>query len=204
MSKEILKETVIRLEKELQLQWERNEEILQKLYQIQDQRDEEFKNSPYCKQLEKEVEIYKGFKKLYEDCNRKRATEHDMNVELRKEIQKLKSEYNKVWSEVSALEVEKIRLEVENKRLKETDSRKQVVRLTNELEKLQLEVLELKKQKGIRIHNERHAGRKPKVTFSERNEIIKDRNNGMTIKSLSLKYGYSVGTIHKLIHENVL
>ena len=202
MPKENLKETVAHLEKELNAQRERNEEILQKLYQLQDQKDEDFKNSPYCRQLERDLEVFKRYKELYKDCDMKRAQEHDENVQLRTEIQKLKSERDKAWSELSSMEVEKNLLLIENQRMKELDSQQQVARLSKQVTALQLEVIELKKQKGIRIHNERNAGRKQKMTFNERDQILKDRDTGMTIKALSAKYGYSVGTIHKLISEN--
>lgn len=203
MAKKTLRETVARLEKELHAQRERNEEILQKLYQLQNKKDEDFQSSPYFIQMRRDLEVYKRYKELYTDCDKKRANEHDENVLLRIEIQKLKSERDKAWSELSSMEVEKNLLLIKNKRMSELDSQQQVARLSKQVTALQLEVVELKKQKGIRIHNERNAGRKPKMTFSERNQILKDRDTGMTIKALSAKYGYSVGAIHKLISENV-
>lgn len=147
MAKETMKDKIARLEQELEHQREQNNEILQKLYQMQDESDHAFANSPYCKQLERDIEVYKQYKELYEQSNEKRAKEHDANVLLREEIQKLKSEL------------------------------------------------------GVKVHNERGAGRKSTMTPQKKQAIINDRTAGMTYKELSKKHGYSVGAIHKLISE---
>lgn len=50
--------------------------------------------------------------------------------------------------------------------------------------------------------NIRGAGRKPRFTEEQRELILKDREKGLTMKQLAIKYNCGVGTIHKLIHEN--
>lgn len=205
MAKETMKEKIARLEHELEIQREQNNELLQKLYQMQDESDKEFANSPFCKQLERDIETYKQYKELYERCDMKRAKEHDDNVMLRDEIQKLKSERDKAWKDLSSLEVEKGMIQVENKQLKGKDVEvyeAKIQKLIKERNELLLQNADLKKQKGIKVHNERGAGRKPSMTPQEKQSIIKDRAVGMTFKQLSEKYGHSVGIIHKLISES--
>lgn len=90
MVKETMKDKIARLEQEVEKQREQINILLQKIYQIQDESDEEFSNSPYCKQLKNEVVLYKQYKELYEKCDKKRAKEHDDNVKLCEEIQRLK------------------------------------------------------------------------------------------------------------------
>jgi len=200
-----MKEKIARLERELESQKEQNNELLRKLYQMQDESDKEFANSPYCKQLERDIETYKQYKELYDQCNMKRAKEHDDNVALREEIQKLKIERDKAWQDISSLEIEKGTLQIENKQLMTKDAEAyetQIHKLNIERNELLLQNAELKKQKGIKIHNERGAGRKPSMTPQVKQAILKDRATGMTIKQLSEKHRYSVGIIHKLISES--
>jgi len=200
-----MKEKIARLEQELEVQRQQNNEILQKLYQMQDESDNDFKNSPYCKQLEQDVETYKQYKKLYEQCNKKRAKEHDDNVLLREKIQKLKSERDQAWQDISSLEVENGTLKIETKQLRTKDVEsyeKDIQKLIKERNELLLQNAELKKAKGVRVHNERGAGRKPSMTSQKKQAIIEDRATGMTFKQLSEKHGYSVGIIHKLINES--
>ena len=205
MAKETMKEKIARLEHIIEVQRKQNNEILQKLYQMQDESDNGFKNSPYCKQLEQDVETYKQYKELYEQCNEKRAREHDDNVLLREKIQKLKSERDQAWQDISSLEVENGTLKIETKQLRTKDVEsyeKDIQRLTKERNELLIQNAELKKLNGIRVHNERGAGRKPSMTTQKKQSIINDRAAGMTFKELSKKYGYSVGIIHKLISES--
>lgn len=205
MAKETLKGKIARLEHDLEIQRQQNSEILQKLYQIQDENDKEFANSPYCKQLEHDIETYKQYKELYEQCNMKRAKEHDDNVMLREEIHKLKYERDQAWQDISSLEIEKGILQIENKQLmtKDVESYETAIhKLIKERNELLLKITELKKQNGVRMHNERGAGRKPSMTSQEKQSIINDRAAGMTFKQLSEKHGYSVGIIHKLISES--
>lgn len=200
-----MKEKIARLEQELEVQRQQNNEILQKLYQMQDESDNDFKNSPYCKQLEQDVETYKQYKELYEQCNKKRAKEHDDNVLLREKIQKLKSERDQAWQDISSLEVENGTLKIETKQLRTKDVEsyeKDIQKLIKERNELLLQNAELKKAKGVRVHNERGAGRKPSMTSQKKQAIIEDRATGMTFKQLSEKHGYSVGIIHKLINES--
>ena len=205
MAKETMKEKIARLEHELEVQRERNNELLQKIYQMQDESDHDFKNSPYCKQLEQELETYKQYKKLYEQCDEKRAREHDDNVLLHEKIQKLKSERDQAWQDISSLEIEKGTLQIENTQLRTKEVKsyeKDIQKLIKERNELLLQNAELKKLKGVRVHNERGAGRKPSMTSKEKQAIINARNAGLTYKELSQKHGYSVGAIHKLISES--
>lgn len=115
MAKETMKDKIARLEHELELQKEQNNEILQKLYQVQDGNDNAFKNSPYCIQLERDIETYKQYKELYEQCNTKRAKEHDDNVRLREEVQELINEREELLLQNAELE-KKRSIKVHNER----------------------------------------------------------------------------------------
>lgn len=122
---------------------------------------------------------------------------------LEKEIHKLNSEKLKAWEEISQKDIEIGTLKLKVKELESingvAEHEKQIEKLTNDLKKIRIENAELKKLKGIKVHNERGAGRKPVITYKQKQQIKADRQNGMTIKQLSEKYGFSVGAIHKLI-----
>ena len=124
---------------------------------------------------------------------------------LEQKIQKLNIEKLKAWEEISQKDIEIGTLKSKVKELEKingvADHEKQIEKLTKDLKKLRLEIAELKKLKGVKVHNERGAGRKPVMTYKQKQQIKADRQNGMTIKQLSEKYGFSVGAIHKLINE---
>lgn len=124
---------------------------------------------------------------------------------LEQEIQKLNSEKLKAWGEIAQKDIEIGSLKLKIKELESisgvSEHEKQLEKLSKDINKLRLENAELKKMKGVKVHNERGAGRKPVMTYKQKQEIKADRKNGMTIKQLSEKYGFSVGLIHKLISE---
>lgn len=92
MAKETMRDKIERLEKELEEERERNEQLRKSLYQKQDESDEAFKGSPMYKQLLSKMNVMEQYKDMYDRLREKYEKEHDANVELRKEIQKLKSE----------------------------------------------------------------------------------------------------------------
>ena len=49
-------------------------------------------------------------------------------------------------------------------------------------------------------HNERGAGRKPKVTESIKAKILEYRAQGMTFREISEKTGLSLGAVHGACH----
>ena len=49
--------------------------------------------------------------------------------------------------------------------------------------------------------NIRGAGRKPKFTGEQIQEVLQDRAKGLTMKQLAIKYNCGAGTVHKIIHE---
>lgn len=51
------------------------------------------------------------------------------------------------------------------------------------------------------ITNPRGAGRKSKVKPKEKEQIYNLRKSGRTIREIVTETGYSVGLVHKLIHE---
>ena len=92
MTKLTMKERVIQLEQELEKERKRNNELTQYLNNIQAKSDSDFESSPYFKQMKREVETYKEYKKLYEKIKAKRIEEHDLNAENKEKIQKLINE----------------------------------------------------------------------------------------------------------------
>jgi hypothetical protein len=124
---------------------------------------------------------------------------------LEQEVQKLNSEKLKAWEDLAQKDIEIGSLKLKVNKLEKINGLAEhetlIEELSKDLKKLRLENAELKKMKGIKVHNERGAGRKPIMTYKQKQQIKADRQNGMTIKLLSEKYGFSVGAIHKLISE---
>lgn len=75
------------------------------------------------------------------------------------------------------------------------------IELKEQMEQLKKEIQSLNSKLRPHKHNERGAGRKSKVTKETKIRIIRYRHNGMTIQELSNQFGYSVGTIYKIITE---
>ena len=120
--------------------------------------------------------------------------ENPLYIQMQGEMERYKlqfEEYKRLYQKVKS---------------KQNEEHKANISLHEEIRKLKNENEELKQQRE-RKHNERGAGRKTlKSKISEISseilkDILEDRNNGMTFKQLSAKYGYSVGGIHNLINE---
>ena len=56
--------------------------------------------------------------------------------------------------------------------------------------------------KSFSITNPRGAGRKSNVAPEEKEKIVRLRRAGKTIREVASETGYSIGYVHKLIHEH--
>lgn len=66
----------------------------------------------------------------------------------------------------------------------------------------QIEMIERMQREGVEpVHNARGAGRKPKFSPDQIDEIKYMRASGDSLTSIAQKMGCSVGLIHKLINE---
>lgn len=145
MPKETQKDKIARLEQELAEQRQRNEELSQELYRLQNQSDTDFSDSILYKQMQSDIDKYKAYKDLYEDIRKKRTAE-----------------------------------------------RKEYTALLGEYQKLKADTYNLTK------HNARGAGRKSKITDTEKELILLERASGATLQALASKYGYSFGLIQSI------
>lgn len=145
MPKETQKDKIARLEKELEEQRQRNEQLSQELYRLQNQSDTNFSDSILYKQMQADIDKYKAYKALYDDIKKKSTAE-------RKEYKALLEEY------------QKLKTDTEN----------------------------------LTKHNARGAGRKPKITDTEKELILVERASGATLQALASKYGYSFGLIQSI------
>lgn len=55
---------------------------------------------------------------------------------------------------------------------------------------------------AVSITNPRGAGRKSNVGAEEKEKILRLHRSGMTIREVASETGYSIGYVHKLIHEH--
>lgn len=87
-----MKERIVQLEQELEKERERNKELTQYLNNLQSKADSDFENSPYFKQMKRELDLYKEYKKLYEKLKLKRTEERNLAAESKEDVQKLINE----------------------------------------------------------------------------------------------------------------
>lgn len=86
-------------------------------------------------------------------------------------------------------------------RITKADLENQIVELKAEIERLQLEVQQLKSEQNLKQHNERGAGRKPRFTKEEIAKAQKLKLQGLSYKKVAEKMNCSVGLVHKLLNE---
>lgn len=79
--------------------------------------------------------------------------------------------------------------------------REQVQQLKVENVQLQQRIAELEAQ--LKESNNRGAGRKQKLTDAQIEQIKIMHESGQSIKSISLQFECSVGTIHKALHSEI-
>lgn len=83
-------------------------------------------------------------------------------------------------------------------RVTKADLENTITELKIEIEKLQNEIQQLKNEHK---HNNRGAGRKPKLSKEEVARANMLRIQGLSYKKIAEEIGCSVGLIHKLINE---
>ena len=81
---------------------------------------------------------------------------------------------------------------------------KEVQKLKDELklEKEKNKILEEKLNELSTLKNTRNAGRKEKFTLERKQQIVKEKLEGETIRGLAKKYNCGIGTVHKIINEH--
>lgn len=127
------------------------------------------------------------------------------------EIQKLKDENKKLLKEINRLEkslsVAQYWLDehkVDELAIKANERGFKIKQLEEEIQQLKHENELLRSNRDIsnkKVHNERGAGRKAKLTNQEKEMIRMYRIQGKTIKEIAEIYSCSVGLIHKIINE---
>lgn len=88
-----IKEQIKQLQLQLKKEREQNDKLTQLLYDLQNKSDDDFTKSPYYLQLHKELDMYKEYKKLYDNLKNKSAKKLDAQAEY---IQKLINENEKL------------------------------------------------------------------------------------------------------------
>lgn len=88
-------------------------------------------------------------------------------------------------------------------RITKADLENQIVELKAEIERLQLEVQQLKSEQNLKQHNERGAGRKPKFTREEIAKAQRLKLQGLSYKRVAEEMNCSVGLVHKLLNEPI-
>lgn len=140
------------------------------------------------KELEKIIKVSKeDYAKLEERClGYKRLAEDEtvekLNKKLREAYDDLTEAFEKkhqLYDRIQILELDNQKLRNELKSLKENNHK-----LNNE-----------------RKHNERGAGRKPKLTKQQQQEVINKYNQGVSMGNIAKEFNISKGLVHKIIHS---
>lgn len=142
-----------------------------------------------------------------------------LKADLEKEIQELKNELKRLKDENDKLKFSNDKLEVSHKLAVEQweyysnkcyEHEKKIEKLKDEsfkyekdIQKLKNELNEKKKKKVLNVHNERNAGRKPKLTSDEIARAQMLKLQGWSYKKVAEDIGCSVGLVHKLLNEPV-
>lgn len=138
--------------------------------------------------------------------NMKKETQKEKIERLEQENKKLREELQKSWDRES--EQDKVIYTLKN----EQDSNFKKSALYEEMEQkirfLENEIAMKDKrmtrlqEKFIHTHNERGAGRKPRLSPAEEEEIVVMHLNGESMRRIAQHMGCSVGLVHKLINEH--
>ncbi len=84
-------------------------------------------------------------------------------------------------------------------------SKEKITKLNSELVQAYQEINDLKKNSdklnSELKHNERGAGRKPKLTDKQRQQVIAMHKEGYSMGNIAKKFNISKGLVHKVIHS---
>lgn len=128
------------------------------------------------------------------------AEQRVRNEELSQELYKLKNQsdtdfsntllYKQMQADIDKYKAYKALYDDIKK--KRTAERKEYTALLGEYQKLKADTYNLTK------HNARGAGRKSKITDTDKELIRLERASGATLQALANKYGYSFGTVQAI------
>ncbi|MEG0873498.1 MAG: hypothetical protein RSG48_06085 [Clostridia bacterium] len=203
MAKETQKAKIDRLEKEL---WEYKVLNHKLNTEFNDKASEKFEKSSIFRDMNRQIEEL-------EEINKELSRRLDVqkHFEDKENIDKVMIRATNQGIKISELEKE---IEVLTKKLntaQRLNDKNEIglisIRATQrgvKIEKLESEIQKLKNEKGnIKSHNERGAGRKNRFTDSEKENMRMYRAKGNSYKSLGEMFNCSVGTVHKIINENL-
>lgn len=130
-------------------------------------------------------------RKKIEEIQKYYYDEVDINTQLSKKIDDQftnSTVYKQLMKDIDILKRDNMLLRQHNQSLKD-------IRF-EQAEKLERAYKLINEQK---IKNSRGAGRKSTITEDMKEEFVRKHNNGQSMRSIAKEFGYSVGTISKII-----
>lgn len=186
MAKETLRDKVARLEAENERLAKDFNDCLAENGQLQRQL-----NAQVAETVE-ETDAYKKLAEQLQQVETQRDTAIKQRERYREKVLKLEDEREN-WQEqrIQAEEVEQLQNQLDASR-KAQDALQAALDAAQE---------ELQQIKATQVHNARGAGRKPKLTDDQEQEIKQLRSEGRTMADISKQIGCSVGLVYNTIQK---
>ena len=201
-----LEEYISTLEKQLRNSNKYNTDLRNKIYELENKKDDNFKESNLYKQMEKIIERLKKVNEMY--ANNKPKAIVAGNVE---ELEKLEARNNILEKKIDNLiienadlktkaEIEKndIRRELEQFKTKLNRATERNKAIINDYAKCSKINEQLKKQ----LQEVKQVGRPKRINDNTVQKVIELRKENKSIRAIAKELNLSVGSVHNIIEQN--
>ena len=201
-----LEEYIKDLEEQLRNSNKYNTNLRNKIYELENKKDDNFKESNLYKQMEKIIERLKKVNEMY--ANNKPKAIICGNVE---ELEKLEARNNILEKKIDNLiienadlktkaEIEKndIRRELEQFKTKLNRATERNKAIINDYAKCSKENEQLKKQ----LKEVKQVGRPKRINDNTVQKVIELRKENKSIRAIAKELSLSVGSVHNIIEQN--
>lgn len=182
MARETLRDKVARLETELAAMTQQRDSY----------RDEANNFKKQVNAAVEETDLYKSMVRQLQEMENQRNTASKQRDRYKAKVQNLEDE-RESWQEqrIQAEDIEQLQNQLDASQ-KVQDALQAALDAAQE---------ELQQIKATQVHNARGAGRKPKLTDDQKQEIKQLRSEGVTMAEISKQIGCSVGLVYNTIQK---
>lgn len=175
---------------------------------LDQERQKEVTESAQYKALKEHYELEqknsKALRSMLTDARSKNNKYLDELNTLKRKMQAMQADPENQQTAYKELQTEHERLKTEYETVKTLCERtlEAYNAIQNDYKALQVELQQIRTQSHTEPHNARNAGRKPKFTNEQMEQVRKMAADGLSVRKIAAEMSCSIGLVCKILHSN--
>lgn len=175
---------------------------------LDQERQKEVTESAQYKALKEHYELEqknsKALRSMLTDARSKNNKYLDELNTLKRKMQAMQADPENQQTAYKELQTEHERLKTEYETVKTLCERtlEAYNAIQNDYKALQVELQQIRTQSHTEPHNARNAGRKPKFTKEQMEQVRKMAADGLSVRKIAAEMSCSIGLVCKILHSN--